>query len=459
MSRGAIRLLATACLLTCAPAPRSVAVERATAVSSPASLVMARAQPRRDALERPRRVEPVPGSRVAAPALRSSSTAQTSRPRPAAGEPVLADVGPAPGPAADEPVLADALPPASAEPPPSRKDSLEMTFVGDVIFGRYREDGYDPIPEEGQPVFEEVAALMRSDLLVGNLETPLVDALPERTVEGASYSFGADATLARFLVHGGFDAMSLANNHAYDLGGSGVEQTPEILARLGVVPLGSARAEAPLRVETVEREGWRVGFVAVTTVSNVDALVGVPPLPRVELGELAERLSGLVEDARASHDLVVVLVHWGDEYADEPSWAQRRAAFTLVEAGADLVIGHHPHVLQGVERHGHGVIAYSLGNFLFENVKDVPRQTGVLRTRFDARGCLEAVVFHPAFVKSVPTKHPAPAVGHMGGKVKERMQALSRPLGQGWRDEGDDLVLEGLGCSGSRGPAPAPRIP
>lgn len=421
MSRGTIRLLTASCLLTCAPAQGAGSmVDRATAVSVAAA---------------PASTEPAP------------SGAHVDRRVPLfAPEPVEVSE--------PEPVLAAVRPePPKAPPPPPRKDTFEMTFVGDVIFGRYRDDGYDPIPEPGKPVFEEIGELTRSDLFVGNLETPLARELPAVSPIGSPYPFGADASLAAYLVQGGFDAVSLANNHAYDLRGPGVEQTPQILGELGIVPLGAARAEAPIRVETIEREGWRVGFVAITTHSNVDALPGVAPLPRVELPDLAERVTPLVEDARASHDLVVVLLHWGDEYADAPSWPQREAAFALVEAGADLVIGHHPHVLQGVERRGHGVIAYSLGNFLFENVKDVPRQTGVLRTRFDARGCLRAVVFHPAFVKSVPTKHPAPATDYMGSQVRERMQTLTDALGESWRQEGEDLVLEGSRCPAGPGPA------
>lgn len=395
-----------------------------------------------------------------APSPSSSAGSTVTRPSPAVASPVAVREPTRPIASSRphaEAVLAAAAPTTpEPEPEPERSPSLEMTFVGDIIFGRYREDGYDPIPEPNQPVFDEIEALTRSDLLVGNLETPLVDGLPEHSPIGSPFPFGAEASMAQYLVAGGFGAVSLANNHAYDLRGPGIEQTPAILEQLGVVPLGAAaRADGP-RVETVEQGGWRVGFVAITVHSNVDSLAGVPAVPRVELEQIETRISPLVEQARMSHDVVAVLVHWGDEYADAPSWPQREAAFALVEAGADLVVGHHPHVLQGVERHGHGVIAYSLGNFLFENVKDVPRQTGVLRTRFDEVGCLSAVVFHPAFVKSVPVKHPAPAVGYMGGKVKERMQSLSQAMGQGWRDEGDDLQLEGLRCPGAPGPRPDP---
>jgi poly-gamma-glutamate capsule biosynthesis protein CapA/YwtB (metallophosphatase superfamily) len=344
--------------------------------------------------------------------------------------------------------LAEGLSP-ELEPELERADSFELTFVGDVILGRYRDDGYDPIPDGTHEPFAEVTELLRSDLVVGNLETPLVRTLPAASPVGSRYSFGADAALARHLVPAGFDALSLANNHAYDMLATGVEETPVILSELGITPLGAASRDVdePLRVETIEREGWRVGFVAVTTQSNVTPLPGLP-LPMVEPGELATRVVPLVEEARVAHDLVVVLVHWGIEYADEPDWQQQQAARALVEAGADLVIGHHPHVLQGIERHGHGLIAYSLGNFLFENVKEIPRQTGVLRVRYDGRGCMEAVVLHTAFVKSIPIKHPAPATGFMAKQVRERVRTLSDRWGTRFRDEGEDLVLEGLGCPG-----------
>jgi poly-gamma-glutamate capsule biosynthesis protein CapA/YwtB (metallophosphatase superfamily) len=361
--------------------------------------------------------------------------------------------------AADPVPTAIATPPtdiAALEPSAGRADAFELTFVGDVILGRYRDDGYDPIPDGEHEPFAEVTELLRSDLVVGNLETPLVRTLPERSPVGARYSFGADAALARHLLPAGFHALSLANNHAYDMLAVGVEETPEILGELGIVPLGAASDEGDeaVRVETIEREGWRVGLVAVTTQTNVAPLPGMPPLPLVEPGELAARVVPLVEDARVAHDLVVVLVHWGIEYADEPDWVQQQAARALVEAGADLVIGHHPHVLQGIERHGHGLIAYSLGNFLFENVKEIPRQTGVLRVRYDGRGCMEAAVLHPVFVKSVPIKHPVPATGFMAQQIRERVRLLSQRWSTRFRDEGEDLVVEGLGCSrGAPGPA------
>ncbi len=375
----------------------------------------------------------------------------TARSRPTLAE--LTARADAEAPAPSTPVAAAIAPRTETlhepEPEPVRTEPFELTFVGDVILGRYREDGYDPIPEGEHELFDEVAPLMESDLLIGNLETPLASSIPDHSPVGTRYSFGADAKLARHLADGRFDVMSLANNHAYDLRGAGVEQTPQILAQLGIIAVGSIRADAPpIRVETVERDGWRVGIVALTTRANIPSLDDLPPLPLVEVTEIESTVAPLVEQARSTHDLVVVLAHWGEEYADTPLWEQRQAAQALVEAGADLVIGHHPHVLQGIERHGHGLIAYSLGNFVFENVKDIPRLSGVLRVRYSAQGCLEDSRVHPVFIKSIPIKHPVPATGYMGRQVKERLQSLSHRFGTRWTEQGDDLRIEGPACPG-----------
>ena len=322
-----------------------------------------------------------------------------------------------------------------------------MTFVGDMIFGRYRADGFDPIAEDGFDVFAPTRALLDAHLVVGNLETPLVRELPQKSPIAAPFRFGASAQMARHLARAGFDAVSVANNHAYDLRRAGLEQTPRILAELGIVGLGSVPDAPPtVRVQTVEREGWRIGFVAVATRLNGPRPRGLPSIPLVPTRELDDRVIPLVRRAQADHDLMVVLVHWGEEGRRTPTAAQRWIAHQLVDAGVDLIVGHHPHVLQGIELYRGGVIAYSMGNFLFDNVNEIPRQTGVLRIRAHGRGCLDSVVFHPVLIEHTPVEHPTPATGARGRPVKQRLRALSKPWGTHWTDEGDALVLEPPGC-------------
>ncbi|MCB9569560.1 MAG: CapA family protein [Myxococcales bacterium] len=338
--------------------------------------------------------------------------------------------------------------PAEDAPRARPSEDLEITFVGDIIFGRFREGGYDPIPGPDDQPFAEIKALMAADIVVGNLETPMARTLPDDSPIGATFRFGAAAENAKHLVDGGLTALSLANNHAFDLRAMGMRETPQILAEKGLVALGAAREEDPLfRVETIERKGWRVAFIAVTTRRNAPDFEGAPRVPFTAARDLEANLGELIDGARQTHDAIFVVIHWGDEYADAPAKVQERAARRLIERGVTGVIGHHPHVLQGIERHRHGVIAYSLGNFLFENTNEIPRQTGVLRLHLDAdQGCVDELRFHPAYVKRIPSPHPVPATKGMGKVVRGRMETLSRDLKTKLERDGEDLVLRGFEC-------------
>jgi len=391
----------------------------------------------------------------------SPPAAVPAPPRASATPPTapVPEVSPAPAPVLE------------ASPAPALRTPIELTFVGDIIFGRYRADNtFDAIPGPDDHPFAEIAELMRSDLLVGNLETPLTRDLPLKSPIGAQFRFGASMDMARHLVDGGFTALGLANNHAFDLRAQGMLDSPVILRELGLIPLGASRTEPPVfRVEAIDRQGWKVGFVAVTSRRNAPHFEGTPDLPFLSTNDFDATLGPLIAAARAEHDLIVVFVHWGEEYEDSPGAHQRRAAKALIDRGADLVVGHHPHVLQGIERHGRGAIAYSLGNFLFENTHEVPRLTGVLRARFDARRCLEALTFHPAYIKRTPSKHPVPATRGLGKLVRARMTALSEEFTTTFETRGEDLVLANFPCdppavtpprrptpAAARAPAPTP---
>jgi poly-gamma-glutamate synthesis protein (capsule biosynthesis protein) len=360
----------------------------------------------------------------------------------------------------------------------ARAESIELTFVGDIIFGRYREDNnFDPIveperaaklaKEDEEPLagpFAELDAALRSDLLVGNLETPVIEDLPQSSPIGSKYRFGGDREMVRMLKDAGFGVLSLANNHFYDLREDGQLQSPKILAEEGILPIGVSYPEAPVyRVETTTTKGWRVGLMGVTNRINAPVKDEGPQVPYIELREMVETLGPILEQARPKHDLLIVAIHWGDEYEDKPNYYQQKVARELIDLGVDMVVGHHPHVLQGVEAHGDGLIAYSMGNFLFEHTGSIPRLTGVLRARWvggaeaDAKPCLDEVVFHTAFMKRLPYPHPAPANGYMGRQVRDRVTSQAKDLGGEFEEieGGDDLRLAGLGSCGAEAPAEA----
>ena len=167
---------------------------------------------------------------------------------------------------------------------------------------------------------------------------------------------------------------------------------------------------------------------------------------------MPDTLLPLVEQARASHDLIIVAVHWGDEYDEAPNVYQQKVAHALIDGGVDMLIGHHPHAWQGVEHYKGGLIAYSLGNFLFEHTGEIPRLTGVLRTKWvgpskaQAEPCMSEVVFHSAYMKRTPYPHPTPASGALGKAVRKRVVGQASDLGTTFVeiDGSDDLRLDAL---------------
>jgi poly-gamma-glutamate synthesis protein (capsule biosynthesis protein) len=289
-------------------------------------------------------------------------------------------------------------------------------------------------------VFESVAHLLDGDWLVANLETPLADLLPDRDPR-AGYFFGATQAMAEPLSVAGFDAVTLANNHAADLGVEGLRQTPRLLQELGIRSFGAAALPSVPIVESVDVDGVRIGVVAVTTNTNFEMPEHAPAVPMVLTHHLEERVGPLLEAANPKHDLMIVLLHWGVEYSRYPEIVQRQAARALVDHGADLVIGHHPHVLQEIELHHGGVIAYSLGNFLFENLAPEPRLTGVLAIDVERPSLCDVVVrFHPAVMRQSPFFHPEPAVGGTARLVRLRVPPKDEAQAEHWLPDGEALV-------------------
>ena len=347
------------------------------------------------------------------------------------------------------PPLARPPPPVPSDiPAPPLRGPLELAFVGDIILGKYRLNDYASLVTPGEDPFAAVAGLLRADIAVANLETPLMHTRPPRSPIYIGSRFGADKQAARALI-GAFKVLGVANNHAHDLLTAGLQQTPEVLRELGLVPVGAAQATGdPVQVVTLEQDGWRVALVAATTWTNRPPEPGDPALPVYRTSQLPRRLLPAIAAARPEHDLVLVLLHWGQEYTDGPDHQQRAAARRLIDGGADLVIGHHPHVLHGLERHGDGLIAYSLGNFLFANTDERSRHSGVLRVRYrPGQRCPERASFHPVWLGEAPKYAPTPAPAPRAAEIHKRMKLLAKRLRTPLIIDGEALVVQGWPCS------------
>ena len=253
-------------------------------------------------------------------------------------------------------------------------------FVGDIMLGRRVGGALARSGDFAAPLRPLARRLAVADVTVGNLESTLSRAGAPRQSDD---SFTADPRVLAGLRLAGFDVLSLANNHTGDFGPRALVETVRRVRAAGIVPVGAgAHAREAAAAAVVQRGGVRFGFLAFNAIGETPragrrtpGVVSLRMPPRT--GPLAATdLAALVRAIRSLRphvDVLVVLPHWGQQYTHRPVPAQRTVAAALVEAGADLVVGGHPHWVQGVEMHGDRLVAHSLGNFVFD--MDFSRQT------------------------------------------------------------------------------------
>jgi poly-gamma-glutamate capsule biosynthesis protein CapA/YwtB (metallophosphatase superfamily) len=248
-------------------------------------------------------------------------------------------------------------------------ENISLLFVGDVFMG----GGFLRVQPELQDGFLTPFKVVKqvfsqADLRFGNLESPLDDRGQMR--EGKASILSAPPETLVALTFLDFDILSLGNNHIMDFGAESLTATKETLAAEGIVSVGAGRSLAEARApQTLSRGGVRVTFLAYTTAeAHVNAVLAT------ETGAGCvpyqwDVIEADLERANETSDIVCVSLHWGFEYSRYPSPDQIKLAHRIVDSGATIIVGHHPHVVQGCERYGGGVIFYSLGNFFFPDYR------------------------------------------------------------------------------------------
>lgn len=285
-----------------------------------------------------------------------------------------------PMPAVETPAQAE---PALQTPPPT----LTLSFVGDIMLA----SGVGRVAAaQGSPhLFSGVRqVLLADDLTIGNLECAVATVgTPE---EDKQYTFRADPAVLPGMKASGVDAVSLANNHALDYGREALVQTFTHLQQAGIPFAGAGvNADAAYRPVIIPVKGRRVALVAASRVLPATAWYATANRSGLAAAYDPTRLLQEVRTVRKGADLVVVYLHWGKERMTTPLAYQRTLGQRCIEAGADLVIGSHPHVLQGFEYYQGKLIAYSLGNFVFT---DSAKATAILQTTFSGNTLQRATV-------------------------------------------------------------------
>lgn len=307
----------------------------------------------------------------------------------------------------------------SSTPTPSRRISLQA--VGDIMLAR---TVGDLILQQGpQAVFTGVQAVLEdADILVGNLECAITGS---GQPQDKAFNFAAPPESARSLSLAGFDVLSLANNHAMDFGAPALLNTIETLAQAGVAAVGAGRNALDARSPVVlERNGLRLAFLAYADVPvekggfDTRTWIATSTQPGIAWADL-EQIKTDVAAAKQAADLVIVLLHSGFEinsYIPPISTDQRAEAQAAIDAGASLVIGAHSHVLQRIEEYHGGLIAFSLGNFVFDGYQGIVNATIILQVELSAAG-VESYTWVPVLIENgLPTlssDQAVPAIGTM----------------------------------------------
>jgi poly-gamma-glutamate synthesis protein (capsule biosynthesis protein) len=310
-----------------------------------------------------------------------------------------------------------------AQPLELHADEIIITAVGDIMLaGRWtpflKHKGYD-YPFNG--VRKELAA---SDINLANLESPIAEGGLEYTEK--KFRFRAKPQVAVALRAAGFNLVTLANNHSMDFGGEALVETFQHLNDNGIawIGAGTTLSEAG-KMALFTIKGKRIAFLGYSLTQPVEFFAG-QNRPGTSPG-YEKLVAAGVASARRQADYVIVSFHWGKEAVSTVQAYQRNAAHKAIDAGADVIIGHHPHILQGIERYNKGIIFYSLGNFTFASKSTTADVSAMVRLRL-SDGHREADILPLDVLHRRVGFQPQLLTGERGDAVIKKLNDLSIPF-------------------------------
>lgn len=315
-----------------------------------------------------------------------------------------------------------------------KNDTLTLALTGDVMMGTTFPDTALPY-RKGVYLFRDAKAILRrADVAAGNLEGTLCDGCESRKkVSKISYAFCTPVAMSGLLKEAGYDFMSLANNHSFDFGLAGLQQTTHTLDSLGISYAG---IEGRCETAIIARRGLKIGFCAfghnAYTVKHTDSLKVFSVINRLRplVDVLVVSFHGGAEGAKESH-----LPYGKEVFLTENRGYIRDFAHYCIDLGADVVYGHGPHVVRCMEVYKRRFIAYSLGNFCTPkgiNVKGISGYAPVVTVKVDEKGRFLAGKIYP-FVQQWGVGPRADRSGRVIRQVRQ-LNATDVPQSQAFVD-------------------------
>lgn len=293
-----------------------------------------------------------------------------------------------------------------------RAEPVNLLFAGDIML----DDGPGrTIAGGGDPLAPFAAVLAAADYRIGNLECPV--ATVGKPLDSKIYLFRAHPRVMGVLK-GRFDALAVANNHSGDYGREAFLETLGHLQQAGIAAFGGGRnlaeAHAPL---WIEKKGLRIAVLGYNEFKPRSFEAGADA-PGIAWSEDSHVVADIRAARVAGADVVIPFMHWGWEREPEPTERQRTLARRMIDAGADMVVGGHPHVTQGAEHYRGRPIIYSLGNFVFDGF-DLPaaKRGWLLRVAVE-RGAVSWQTLE-ARMDEAGTPHPVPGAATPCGRTGE----------------------------------------
>lgn len=301
-------------------------------------------------------------------------------------------------------------------------EPLRLTFVGDLLL----DDGPGRVIAAGRdPLAPFAPVLADADYTLGNLECPI--ATSGQALGNKIYTFRAHPRVLEVLK-GRFNALAVSNNHAGDYGKAAFVETMDRVRAAGIRVFGGganlAEAHAPL---WIDQKGLRVAILGYNEFKPRSFEAGAHQ-PGVAWSEDSQVVADIRAARQAGADLVIPFMHWGWEREPAPSQRQRQLARLMIDAGADLVVGGHPHVTQGAEYYKGKLIVYSLGNFLFDGFELPAAKSGWLLSVTLDKGGLQHWETREARMNDEGIPHPVPgAVTPCGRKGDREVENCVNP--------------------------------
>ncbi|MCK4525473.1 MAG: CapA family protein [Candidatus Andersenbacteria bacterium] len=296
------------------------------------------------------------------------------------------------------------------------KDEIKMIAVGDIMLSRAVEQKMIQKNDYKYPFLETADVTKSGDIVFGNLETSIISG---RIIQDNEMIFRADPKSVEGLKFAGFNILNLANNHIMNFGKSGLESTIKILDENNILHIGAGTGKEDI-YSSVKKEikGTKFAFLGFTYNSDQRRLPNsnVYGVANMEI----EKMKECVRKAKLENDIVIVSMHAGTEYKISSSYFQENFARNAIDAGADLIIGHHSHVVQNVEKYKEGYILYSLGNFVFDQMWSNETRLGVIAEIVFRDKKIDNINFIP--VKIYDYSQPAILEGKEAEMILERLK-------------------------------------